>query len=241
MFSPCVPTLISSSYFCILHETNINCAIWFEAFLSFVLWLVWILSEVPFLLSVVSPFHCKLCSFSCLWLGLVVNGLGKVASIYFTWAVNFTQLCTQLNSIIKQIYMFTKLVLLHRHLRHRRLVWKTNCIQTLPPSFFVSSFILFEDYLVFLCFYFSFLSLCFLPKEYQIRNLTPGFFKREARPSQTIHYTTTLAFCKPTPSLSLSLSLNIFSISGCKICHILNHVSTLSLFQPFSLTYTWNA
>ena len=164
MFSPCVPTLISSSYFCILHETNINCAIWFEAFLSFVLWLVWILSEVPFLLSVVSPFHCKLCSFSCLWLGLVVNGLGKVASIYFTWAVNFTQLCTQLNSIIKQIYMFTKLVLLHRHLLH-----------------------------------------------------------------------------KPTPSLSLSLSLNIFSISGCKICHILNHVSTLSLFQPFSLTYTWNA
>ena len=35
---------------------------------------------------------------------------------------------TQLNGMIKQIHMFTKLVSLHRHLWHRRLIWNTNCL-----------------------------------------------------------------------------------------------------------------
>ena len=42
---------------------------------------------------------------------------------------------TQLNGMMKQIYMFTKLVSLHRHLWLGRLVWNTNCLHA-QPSFF---------------------------------------------------------------------------------------------------------
>ena len=45
------------------------------------------------------------------------------------------QLLTRLNWMMKQIYMFTKLVSLHRHLWLGRLVWNTNCLHA-QPSFF---------------------------------------------------------------------------------------------------------
>ena len=57
---------------------------------------------------------------------LVVNLHGKVASIYFTSAVNVIQLWTESKDLTHlQVY---KLFSLHRHPKHRRLVWNTNCL-----------------------------------------------------------------------------------------------------------------
>ena len=57
---------------------------------------------------------------------LVVNLHGKVASIYFTSAVNVIQLWTE--SKDKTHLQVYKLFSLHRHPKHRRLVWNTNCL-----------------------------------------------------------------------------------------------------------------